>query len=480
MTVNVLTDKCEISKCNTECIEVCPQNKKDITAIKIEQNKARIIHKNCIECLLCIQYCPLKAIEIQKTKEKEVKNKRRKKNKEKSKYSLFEIDEKIFQPMSEKRTIFARVMWDDTFEGYQKGIFEGAKNKIPLNLDGYSEIEHAAISGAWAVDGIIGMFEREQLAKMNEEPKNVGDSRGVEKKKDLLNPEQSAKTKRTLENNPSELTSWVKKVAMFYGADLVGITPIDLKWIYTEDRQGNPLNLPEGLTNVIVFAVEMDIDAINTAPKYPSGIATGLGYSKMAFIRTLLTFFIRRMGYKAIPAGNNIALSVPLAVEAGLGGYGRHGLLITKKFGPRVRIAKVLTDMPLIPDKPDYKFVKAVERFCKTCKTCAKKCPSNSIPFDKEPSFDIQSKVSNNPGIKKWYVNVETCYMFWTENGCDCSRCISDCEYNHVYTLPHKIVNWIVMNLPFLNPIWPLMGKLLGYGGNKSAKKFWKKIKVSP
>ncbi|MHA1115776.1 MAG: reductive dehalogenase [Candidatus Heimdallarchaeaceae archaeon] len=480
MTVNVLADKCEISKCNSECVEVCPQNKKGISTIIIEQNKAQIFHKNCIECLLCIQYCPLKAIEIQQSREKKARRKDKKKRKAKLNQSPFEIDEKIYQPMSEKKTIFARVMWDESFEGYQRGIFEGAKNKIPLNLDGYSEIEHAAISGAWSIDSVIGMFEREQLTKMNQESRAAENSRGKKEKKDLLNPEQSVKSKRLMENNPSELTTWVKKIAMVYGADLVGITPINLKWIYTEDRKGNPLNLPEGLTHAIVFAVEMDIDAINTAPKYPSGIATGLGYSKMAFIRTLLTFFIRRMGYKAIPAGNNIALSVPLAVEAGLGGYGRHGLLITKKYGPRVRIAKVLTDMPLVPDKPDYKFIKAVERFCKTCKTCAKKCPSNSIPFDKEPSFKIQSEVSNNPGIKKWYVNVETCYMFWTENGCDCSRCISDCEYNHVYTLPHKIVNWIVMNLPFLNPIWPFIGKILGYGGNKSAKKYWKKIKVYP
>ncbi|MHA1304017.1 MAG: 4Fe-4S dicluster domain-containing protein, partial [Candidatus Heimdallarchaeaceae archaeon] len=348
MVLAVSSSICDIKRCNQECVKSCPQNEKGIKTLYIQNGKAVINIKHCIECLLCLKTCPLEAINVMEKRTQKDKNERKKKEK-KERENVFEIDDDVYRQMSERNTIFARVLWDKDFQGYQKGIFEGAKNKIPLGLDGYSEIEHAAISGAWAIDGIIGMFEREQLMKMCKK-EDIEDSRGVEKKKrDPLNPEGGEGQKRVLEDKPKELTNWVKKIAMFYGADLVGIAPINIKWIYTEDRRGEKLNLPEGLTNAIVFAVEMDIDAINTAPKYPSGIATGLGYSKMAFVRTLLTAFIKKLGYQAIPAGNNIALSVPLAIEAGLGGYGRHGLLITKEFGPRVRIAKILTDMPLIP-----------------------------------------------------------------------------------------------------------------------------------
>jgi epoxyqueuosine reductase QueG len=66
-------------------------------------------------------------------------------------------------------------------------------------------------------------------------------------------------------------------------------------------------------------------------------------------------------------------------VDAGLGELGRFGYLITRKFGPRVRLAAVTTDLPLIADKPaDI----GVEDFCRDCKKCALCCPSNSIAMD--------------------------------------------------------------------------------------------------
>lgn len=477
MSVIVSENLCEISKCDKECIAVCPQNMKGITAIELKNNKAKIIQKNCIHCLKCVDACPLDAITVKEERKK--RKTQQKKEKQNIVEYPFEINEEEYKQFSEKMNIFARVIWDKEFQGYKKPIFANGLKKAQQGLDGYSIIEMAAIQGAWSIENIISKLEKTMLRKKTLPP----DYQHPESQEQQGNLAKGSEVDghptapRYQVEDPKEMTKWLKKIAKFYGADLVGIAPFDTKWIYTEDRKGLPYVVPENIKYAIVFAVEMNIDAINTAPKMPSGIATGLGYSKMAFVRTLLANFIQSLGYEAIPAGNDLGLSVPLAVMAGLGGYGRHGLLITKKFGPRVRIAKILTDLPLVPDKPNYKFIKAVKRFCMTCKTCAKRCPSASIPFDDEPSYKTYS-VSNNPGVKKWYVNVETCYMFWIENGLDCSRCISDCEYNHVFTMPHRIVNWLVENVPILNPIWPIVGKLLGYGGNKSAKKFWKEIKV--
>ena len=81
------------------------------------------------------------------------------------------------------------------------------------------------------------------------------------------------------------------------------------------------------------------------------GGGKGQGYSMMVYTANLMAAFIRGLGYKAIPCGNDTALSIPLAMAAGLGEWSRMGLLVTEKFGPRVRLCKVFTDMPAIFEK---------------------------------------------------------------------------------------------------------------------------------
>ena len=46
------------------------------------------------------------------------------------------------------------------------------------------------------------------------------------------------------------------------------------------------------------------------------------------------------------------AILPPLAVDAGLGEVGRLGYLMTKEFGPRIRLSAVTTNLTLVPDKP--------------------------------------------------------------------------------------------------------------------------------
>ena len=145
----------------------------------------------------------------------------------------------------------------------------------------------------------------------------------------------------------------------------------------------------------------------------------------MAFTAGLLAQFIRGLGYEAIPSGNDTALSIPLAVEAGLGELGRNGILITDKFGPRVRLCKVFTDLPLVPDTPKFF---GVERFCELCKKCAEQCPPKAIPSGEKTTEAIT--ISNNSGVKKWMINPEQCYRFWAANRTDCANCIQVCPFN--------------------------------------------------
>ncbi|GAF94365.1 putative reductive dehalogenase (rdhA), partial [marine sediment metagenome] len=250
-------------------------------------------------------------------------------------------------------------------------------------------------------------------------------------------------------------TEKIKKAAKFYGASLVGVADVNERWIYKTGfvrpaltseadskeriRKGegsnsileSPINLPKGINKVIVMAIEMDQLAISTAPAQPSSAASAVGYSKMAFAIACLGEFIRNLGYRAIQCGNDTALSIPLAVDAGLGALGRNGLLLTPEYGSRVRICKVFTDMPLIVDDLNIGFIKKVENFCKTCYKCAEACENDAITKQKYPTFE-PATISNNPNVKKYYVDVEKCFEFWIENSGDCGNCIAACPFSKI------------------------------------------------
>jgi epoxyqueuosine reductase len=138
----------------------------------------------------------------------------------------------------------------------------------------------------------------------------------------------------------------------------------------------------------------------------------------------MLAEFIRALGYHAIPCMNDTALSVPLAIAAGLGQAGRHGLLITPDYGPCVRLCKVLTNIPLQPDRP---IDMGVTEFCRHCLNCAQACPAGAISFEDQTSAGVCE--SNNPGVQKWYVHVEKCLRFWQANGSACANCIAACPF---------------------------------------------------
>jgi len=61
------------------------------------------------------------------------------------------------------------------------------------------------------------------------------------------------------------------------------------------------------------------------------------------------------------------------ATRAGLGWVGKNALLITPPFGPRLRLATVVTDMPLPLGGP------VTAGLCGKCKTCARVCPGLAV-----------------------------------------------------------------------------------------------------
>jgi len=231
------------------------------------------------------------------------------------------------------------------------------------------------------------------------------------------------------------IKNWAKQL----GAHTVAITELKDYHLYSHkgrgDLYGKEIN--NNHPYAIALTIEMDNDMVKTAPQGPVVMESTQQYLNAGTIALQIAHFIRNLGYSArAHIDGNYELICPLvARDAGLGEIGRMGLLMTPKLGPRVRIAVITTEIPLIIDKkPDYS---SVIDFCKICKKCADICPSASISHDDRKVID---------GVKRWKINHETCFTYWCTAGTDCGRCMAVCPYSHPNNLLHNFIRWGIHN----------------------------------
>jgi reductive dehalogenase len=139
---------------------------------------------------------------------------------------------------------------------------------------------------------------------------------------------------------------------------------------------------------------------------------------RAAMVLKSLEGYIKELGYTAIRGAVN---PQGAGLAAGLGELGRNGMMITEKYGARVHMPDpILTDMPLVADKPiDI----GVEDFCKICRKCASNCPTNSITFGPKIIYN---------GIEKYKINWLTCYKirpFVADHYGSCLTCVAVCPF---------------------------------------------------
>ena len=274
-------------------------------------------------------------------------------------------------------------------------------------------------------------------------------------------------------SDPVHNSRVVKKAAKLYGAAVTGICKLDRRWIYAKGYRETEcaefdIDIPDDYQYVINMAVEMDYQHAKYLPTFLGSAGTSLGYSKTAITAGLTAQFLRQLGCRAIPCGNDTAMSIPYAIQAGLGELGRNGLLITQKYGPRVRLCKVLTDLPLVCDQP-VEF--GIKEFCDVCRRCAEQCPAGAIPKGERTTEG--HNISNSPGPLKWYVDGEKCHMFWGKSRCDCGICIRVCPFNKPLGRLHDATRWFIQRLPQVDPLILQAEKLCGYGKQADMNAYW-------
>jgi epoxyqueuosine reductase len=366
-----------------------------------------------------------------------------------------------YKRFEQKNTIFARGSAGDPVVAPHYGAF--AKKTIgaipPTDEPGFTQKDRALERAGWAMMDYSA-------------PRNSAGIRdiGVYSWHDFKPDPQKWEFK-----DAAEASQHVKRAATFLGADDVGIAAYDERWVYGsffnyQSKESENEDFPFKVTSVIALVYEMDYDAFRTAPTLLESAGAGMCYSRMAETGHKLATFIRKLGYNAIASGNCTALSVPIAIQAGMGELGRNGLLIHPKFGPRVRLNKVFTDLPLQADKP---ITFGVKEFCKNCKKCAITCPSQAITYDDNPTMSGPS-ISNCNGVEKWYVDAEKCIKTWGDLGGDCGSCIASCPYNKMEIWHHELAK-LATKTP-ARPVLKTFDDLFGYGktyNTKEIKKFW-------
>ncbi len=106
------------------------------------------------------------------------------------------------------------------------------------------------------------------------------------------------------------------------------------------------------------------------------------------------------------------------ATSAGIGWIGKNGLLISPEYGPRLSLATVLTDAPLVPDRPILKSQ------CDSCDLCRDYCPSGAITGKEWSREDPYVELIKKALCDNYKKKIKT-----IEGKPNCGLCINICPY---------------------------------------------------
>jgi epoxyqueuosine reductase len=180
---------------------------------------------------------------------------------------------------------------------------------------------------------------------------------------------------------PDNYTKEIKKKATGLGADLVGVADVEpLKQLKL-----NPADLLDGFVTALSIGVRLPQSVFEQITDHPTPLYSNVYQTanrmldEIAF-RTAMV--LERDGWKCVPIPASQVLDrkrwygaishKAVSRMAGLGWQGKSLLLVTPRYGPRIRLATVLTNAPLTIDGP-------VKNRCGKCTRCRDACPVGAI-----------------------------------------------------------------------------------------------------
>ena len=302
-------------------------------------------------------------------------------------------------------------------------------------------------------------------------------------------PEERGVPKWT--GSPEEAAKIIRAAMRHFGAATVGFIELDdktRKLIYGVDPDGKDLIftddeiatetddarfIPNSCKYVVAYTVQMSTETMRRCPTPLASQTTTLAYKRGETIQASLQEFMRGLGYQCLAESSTNALGIApaLGVMAGLGEMSRLNRLITPEFGPMVRVFKALIDLPVAVDKP---IDAGIMEFCKRCKKCAEACPSESLSFEDEPTWEVKGGW-NNPGHKAYFEDAVTCRAYWREEaGTNCGICFAVCPFTKKDNAwVHEFVKAGAATAPFMDSFFRSMDDAFGYGTQASSEEWW-------
>jgi epoxyqueuosine reductase len=189
-------------------------------------------------------------------------------------------------------------------------------------------------------------------------------------------------------------------------------------------REFYPQSIYPETKSVIVIGMPISLPVLETAPSIyyrelyntVNALLDQYTYRLAGFLseRGYPSIFVPRDGYAGVEAllENPVAFFSHrhAAFLAGLGNFGLNNMLLTPKFGPRVRFGSVFTAAELTPD-PSLE-----EELCIRCMRCVDMCPVNALdeadyPYgltNKETCASYSAKLSRQ-GISPCGICIKVC-----------------------------------------------------------------------
>jgi reductive dehalogenase len=342
---------------------------------------------------------------------------------------------------------------------------ENEKQRMLDNVDGYT-LKDQALKSSHV--GVGRSFLGPQKAKTPEE-------RGVPKW--TGGPDEAAKIIRAAMRHFGAATIGFFELNDNTRKLIYGVDPDGKELIFTDDAMASEDDdaryIPNSCKYAIIYTVQMSQETMRRCPTPLASQTTTLAYKRGETIQASTQEFLRGLGYQCLGESSTNALGIApaMGVMAGLGELSRLNRLVTPEFGPMVRVFKLLTDLPVSLDKP---IDAGIMEFCKRCKKCAEACPSESLSFLDEPTWETRGGW-NNPGHKAYFEDSPSCLAYWREQaGTNCGICFAVCPFaKKDNAWVHEWVKAGSAVAPVLDSFFRSMDDAFGYGTQANSEEWW-------